>query len=201
MPGFAFSAGSVRPAPRTMGLTRALAAALAGLALAGCTAGVKKDAAEDVRAFLAAAETGHEEAFEARIDRKAVRADLKAQLLKLPEVRALEDQLGDQTGDVAVDRMISPQAFKLVRSGEGKDLPIAPTAEEVQPLLKVIDRRHVCVHDLQVADRCLLTFEKQGRRWKLVGMHASDLTVQIPFQDPAAAGAETPDPAGAAETD
>lgn len=144
---------------------------------AGC-GDLRQKAAPDVSAFLAAAERDEPMAFESHIDRIAVRADLKGQLMALPEVRALYDQLGDATGDVAVDQMISPESFHVFRAG--LDLPPAAGTETIARRLKVLGPNRVCLFDLHDKKQCLLTFTRQGRAWKLTGLHATDLRASAP---------------------
>jgi len=153
------------------------AAAALAIALAGC-GDARKDAAHQVRAFFVAAEGGNPMVFEAHIDRVALRADLKGQLMALPEVRVLYDQLGDATGEVAVDHMISPESFRAFRAQSS----LSPHSDEkeIASRLRVLAPNRVCLRDVDVKDRCQLTFAKQGRTWKLVGLHAPDLRASAP---------------------
>ncbi|MDP3173289.1 MAG: DUF2939 domain-containing protein [Phenylobacterium sp.] len=157
---------------------RLLLAVAISLSLAACGGAVKKDAAGDVRAFLQAAEKDDAKALEAHLDRKALRADLKTQLLESPDVRALHAQLGD-VGDVAVDRMIAPQALALARGGPLLSLSGDSRQADVARALKKLDSGRVCLLDPGVRDLCLLTFAKRGKAWKLVALHAADLGVQL----------------------
>jgi hypothetical protein len=160
---------------RRWGLSGVLAA-VAVLA-AGC-GDLREKAAPQVKAFLAAADGDEPMVFEAHIDRVALRADLKGQLMALPEVRLLYDQLGDATGDVAVDRMISPASFQEFRVG--LDLPKAAGDKEIARRLKVLGPNRVCLFDPKDKKQCLLTFTRQGKAWKLVGLHATDLRASAP---------------------
>lgn len=155
---------------------RAWVAVGVALAATGCDRGVRQDAARQVQAFLTAASTGDQAAFEAALDREALRTDLKAQLLTLPEIRALQSQLGEEVGDVAADRMISTEAVMRAHSGLGP----APSLKQVSAALKVLDAKHVCLPDAEDADRCVMTFEKQSPTWKLTALQATDLRAQIP---------------------
>jgi len=166
-------------APRARWISTCLSAALA-LGLNGCSGAVRKDAADDVRAFLAAVSAGDAAALETHLDRKALRADLKTQLLDVPEVRDLHAQLGVGVGDVSVDKMIAPQAERLAREGTLVAFPSPAADKDLKRQLKVIDRRHVCLVDPGVRDLCLLTFAKQDKAWKLVQLHARDLSLQLP---------------------
>jgi hypothetical protein len=152
-------------------------AAAVAILLAGC-GDVRKQAAPHVRAFLASAEADKPMIFEAHIDRIALRADLKGQLMSLPEVRELYDQLGDGTGEAAVDQMISPESFRAFRAGSA----LAERADDkaIAKRLKVMGKDRVCLPDRAKKDLCLLTFARQGRTWKLVGLHAPDLRASAP---------------------
>jgi len=143
--------------------------------LAGC-GDARREAAPDVGAFLDAAQRDDRMAFETRIDRPAIRADLKGQLLALPEVRTLQDQLGD-VGDVAVDRMISPESFRDLRAS-AEALPPHGDLKAIRGRLKVLAADRVCLRGAADKDRCLLTFARQGKAWKLVALHAPDLKLR-----------------------
>jgi hypothetical protein len=154
----------------------AAAMVAAALCASGCGMDARHEAASDVRALLAAAQAGDTAAFEAHIDRPSLQADLKSQLMTLPEIRALQSQLGDNVGDVAAERMISPQAVVQARAGVG---PLRDDKDVVQAL-RVLDHTRVCLSEPKEKDRCALTFEKKGRAWKLTAIHATDLRAQIP---------------------
>ena len=166
------------PAARTRRARAALTLMLA-LLLGACGAAVRRDAADDVQAFLDAVRADDVRAIETHLDRKALRADLKAQLLDMPEVADLHAQLGGGVGDVAVDRMIVPQVAMLARDGPLVAAP-EPEPTAVARQLKVVDRRRVCLVDPGVRDLCLLTFAKQGKAWKLVEAHASGMGFDLP---------------------
>jgi hypothetical protein len=142
-------------------------------ALAGC-GGQRGEAVRQIDKFLVAAAGDDRMAFEARIDRLALRADLKGQLMALPEVRTLQEQLGDETGDVAVDRMISPQSFRDLRAG-AEPLPPKGDLRAIRAKLKVLARDRVCLLGEADNDRCQLTFARQGEAWKLVAVYAPNL--------------------------
>jgi hypothetical protein len=147
------------------------------LALCACgQGGVRKQAARDVHALLLAADAGDHKAFEAHIDRDALRADLKSQLLTLPEIRALQSQLGDDVGDVAADKMISTEAVRVAHTEVGA----RPSEEKISSALKVLDEKRVCLKDPADEALCVMTFEKRGQAWKLTALHATDLRAQIP---------------------
>lgn len=156
--------------------------AIIGAALAGCggpsgPAAAPGGAAASASRLLTAAYEGDRIAFEAEIDRAAVRADVRRQVAELARVAALEVDGGPS--EFALDRMISPQAIRLVHAGTGQALTAAPTADQVAPLMKSVDAGHACLRDASAPDRCLLTFGKSGRAWRLVGMSATGLRIEL----------------------
>lgn len=153
--------------------------ALAGLALlmGGCDIGVRADAGRAIERFLAAVHDDDRAAFEAAIDRPALRADLSDQLTELARGKGVVVEGGPS--EFALDRMISPQAFRLVEAKTGQVLPQAPNAAEIALIMKVRDKNHVCVGDPR-QPRCTLSFARRAGVWRLVGMQATDLRIEVP---------------------
>lgn len=154
---------------------------LVALGLNGCGAAAPKGAIESASRLLAAALSGDRAAFEAQIDRKAVREDVRRQVAAVAKATVLEVDGGPS--EFALDRMISPEKVRVV-DPSGAALTAAPTPKQVAPLMRRMDARRACLRDA-AADDCLLTFAKGkdstlGREsWRLVGMKAMDLTIQV----------------------
>jgi hypothetical protein len=158
-----------------------LVLAFAALGLSACSSGAPKAAAETASRLLAAALNNDRVAFEAEIDRNAVREDVRRQVADLARSTALEVDGGPS--EFALDRMISPDAVRVV-DATGHRPSIPPTARQVAPLMKVIDGKRVCLRDAETPGDCLLTFAKgrnpkAGDHWRLVGMKAMDLRVEV----------------------
>ena len=151
--------------------------ALASLGLAGCGGKAPAGAAESASRLLTAAYKGDRVAFEALIDRPAVREDVRRQVTQLAQVAALDVDGGPS--EFALDRMISPQAFRLVHAGSGEALRAAPTAKQVAPLMRALDAKHACLRDAEAPKDCLLTFAKGQGKWRLVGMKAMGLRIEL----------------------
>ena len=152
--------------------------ASAALALTSCSGGQPpKAAAESASRLLAAAIARDRVAVEAQIDRPAVREDLRRQVADLARGRALDVEGGPS--EFALDRMISPGALRVVRSGADAALAKAPSAAAVGRQMRVVDRRHVCLHAVGEASRCVLTFAKAKGGWRLVGMQAMIHRIEI----------------------
>lgn len=155
--------------------------ALATLGLAGCGGNAPGKApggaAESASRLLTAAFNGDRVAFEAQIDRAAVREDVRRQVTRLAQATTLDVDGGPS--DFALDRMISPQAFRLVHAGSGEALSAAPTVRQVAPLMRALDANHACLRDKQAPKACILTFAKGKGQWRLVGMRAMGLRIEL----------------------
>ena len=125
--------------------------------LLGCSGGVQRDAAADVRAFLHAVRTGDAAAFERHVDRPALRAQLARELrTDMPNTARAAERRGGL--DAYVDGMISPYGLRrAMLRGDTRDR--TPPEAEVAALLIEVDERRVC---LPGATRkvCSLTFSR-----------------------------------------
>jgi len=157
-------------------LRKTLVLALAGLSLAGCGGAAPQGAAETASRLLAAALKNDRVAFEAEIDRAAVRDDVRRQVAELARTTTLEVDGGPS--EFALDRMISPDAVRVV-DANGRRLTEAPTPSQVAPLMKTVDGQKVCLRDAETRQDCLLTFARGKDHWRLVGMKAIDLRIQV----------------------
>jgi hypothetical protein len=157
------------------------AAALAALLVsaAACAGSEVKAATQDVQALLAAAQAGDAAAFETHLDRPALRGDLREKLMAV--ARAGDVEVDGGPSDFALDRRIGPYAFELAPQGQDRPLPGPPSPAQTRAMLKVVDRDHVCVHDLTPQQACLLTFAREKPGWRLVGMPARPGTrIEVP---------------------
>ncbi|MCR5878267.1 DUF2939 domain-containing protein [Phenylobacterium sp. J367] len=156
--------------------------AAAVLALAGCGPRVPKDALVAAEDLFEAVVDRDRVAFEAAVDRPALRENLKGQIVELARANGLEVDGGPS--EFALDRMIGPEAFRLVDE-RGLRFFEAPTPEQLAPMMRAAGKGHVCLFD-EGRDDCLLTFarqkDKDGARWRLVAMPAQDLTVRLPAE-------------------
>lgn len=152
----------------------AVVVALSSLALAACGDRAPKGAAESASRLLSAAVYEDDAAFEAEINRPAVREDIRRQVNALARDEVLEVDGGPS--DFALDRMISPRAIKVVDAA-GEPLATPPTAEQVAPMLGSAGEDRVCLRGS--GRECLLTFAKEAEDWRLVGMKAMNLRVEV----------------------
>jgi len=157
-------------------LRKALVLALSAVSLAGCGGAAPQGAAETASRLLAAALKNDRVAFEAEIDRAAVRDDVRRQMAELARHSVLDVDGGPS--EFALDRMISPDAVRVV-DADGRRLAHAPSASEVAPLMKTVGQEKACLRDARAHDDCVLTFARAEGHWRLVGMKAVDLRVQV----------------------
>lgn len=149
--------------------------AVSPVGLTGCGPGKPQaGAAETASRLLDAAVKNDRVAFEAQIDRNAVRADVRRQVAEVARTSTLDVDGGPS--EFALDRMISPEAIKVVRAGAGQPLSQGPTPAQVAPLMKTVDGKHACLAEQGV---CLLTFAKAKGGWRLVGMKAMGLQIAV----------------------
>ena len=147
------------------------AAMLIALALAGCGKDPKAEAAKDVHGLYVAAQSGDAEAFNAAIDREKLKSDLRNQARDAARLQGID--IGGPS-DAALDRMIGPDVLRQVRqAGPGE----APSVEKIAETLRIEDRTRACV-PAAAPPACALTFEKQGERWKLVGVQTSGIVLK-----------------------
>ncbi len=152
------------------------------LGLTGCDLPVRYDAAKDVHDFLQAVKDNDRAAFEAHIDRPALRRQLRGQVGKAVAGAGfagadVDAFLGGHAGDALVDQLIAPETFRIVWVRSGVSPERIPSAAELLPLLRVEGPDSACLHDLKRPDRCALTFHKEAAGWKLAGVDAGAVQV------------------------
>ena len=156
-------------------MIRKLAVLVVALGLAGCAGDAPKGAAESASRLLAAALKGDRVAFEAEIDRAAVRDDVRRQIADVARGSVLDVEGGPS--EFALDRMISPAAIRVVHAGTGETLTAPPTPAQVAKLMREVDGSRACLRGRK--GDCLLTFAREKRDWRLVGMKAMDVEIEV----------------------
>jgi hypothetical protein len=171
-------------------MTRLLAPLLLTLALAGCERASRQlEAAQDVRAFLAAVETTDRAAFERHVDRAALKADI----LRQAQARAAAGDpgpaavLATQQGQQLVERLITPETFRLAIRNTPVLAERTPSAPEIAAVLRTVDDTRVCLPQ-GVDGPCAATFARQGETWRLVGVDAQGFSLTNVPWPPSAAG-------------
>lgn len=179
------------PSLRSVGMTAHLPPLLlAALLLAGCErAGQRLDAAEDVRAFLLAVEARDRPAFDRHVDRAALKADINRQA----SARAADGEhaaalLATEQGQQLLDRLITPESFRLAVRSAPVLADRTPSAVELAAVLRPLSDDRVCLPAGTGDSPCAATFARQGGAWRLVGLNAGDIGLQSIPWPPSAAG-------------
>jgi hypothetical protein len=157
-----------------MRLTTALVAALA-IALSACAGAERFDAAGDVHALLVSIRDGDQAAFDAHVDRPALKTQLRARLMAQvtrkthgdPTLAALGAMIGRPLVDAMSDALIQPDVFRAVADylGYSADQPI-PGQIVIAQSLRRIDETHVCA-PRKTGGPCLLIFTDEDHVWRL----------------------------------
>jgi hypothetical protein len=154
-----------------------LTALVLALALCACATLQSYDAAGDVHALLVAIRNGDRAAFDAHVDRPALKAQLRARLLAGAlkrggsggEAAALGVMLARPLVDLAVDQLVQPEVFLAVAEAKGysPSRPI-PGRSAIAAAIRPIGDDRVCVFTKR-GGPCLLDFQDEGGVWRLVG--------------------------------
>jgi hypothetical protein len=160
---------------------------IAGLALlAGCAA-QQLSAGSDVHALLVAIRDDDRAAFDARVDRRALEAEMQAVMVERARdlgrggdpgegaaslgVLLLSGPLAHAAGDV----LIRPDVFRAIADyyGYRPGAPI-PSSLALAAALSPLPDSRVCARSRK-GGSCLLTFADEGGTWKLVGFDSSQV--------------------------
>ena len=160
-----------------MRIWRAGLCALMALFATACAETTKIDAAGDIHALLIAIRDSDQAAFDAHVDRPALKAQIRARLLA--EAARRKDQGGDLAAlslvlarplvDSITDAFIQPDVFRAVADylGYSRQTPI-PNSLAIAAGLRRIDDSEVCVAKKADAP-CILVFRNEAGVWRLIG--------------------------------
>ncbi|MFN3512599.1 MAG: DUF2939 domain-containing protein [Phenylobacterium sp.] len=155
---------------------RMLAAALLALGAAACgDVEIRREAARDVHALLDAAYRNDRKTFGAYIDRPALRADLERQLRHQAERKGVDLSRG--VDPRALDRMIDPSAVQI-QAALGLGGRSVPSPDRIAMMMRVSPEGRVCLLEPSIPPACVMTFEKQGDRWRLVAASAPNIQIR-----------------------
>jgi hypothetical protein len=154
---------------------------LAVLALAllasACATVASYPAANDIHTFLVSIRDGDRAAFDAHVDRDALKTNLRARVMtdvaRTTEkggasLQAFGAFLAGPLVDVAVDAMLKPEVFKAVAEMHGytSSQPI-PSSLAITQLVKQLGGDTVCVVTKK-GGPCMLDFKDEGGTYKLI---------------------------------
>ena len=152
----------------------------------GCATVPRFEAAGDIHAFLVAIRDGDRAAFDAHVDRPALKTQLKSRLIADQAEQHGDASwqavgaalLGGAVVDVGVDAFVQPAAFRAaaLRLGYAPDRPL-PNRIEITSALRHLGDGDVCVVTRQDGP-CTLVFKDEDGVWRLIGYEGDlgDLT-------------------------
>jgi hypothetical protein len=145
---------------------------LAASLLAGCATVPRLRAADDVHALLVAVRDGDRAAFEAHVDRPALKTQLKSRLIAEAGRRGgswgvFGVSLVGPLVDVGVDVLVQPDVFRAeaIRLGYDPQTPI-PSALKIAALVKPLGEGRACVQEHR-GGACVLVFHDVGGEYRL----------------------------------
>ncbi|HVI31692.1 DUF2939 domain-containing protein [Phenylobacterium sp.] len=152
---------------------RAIVLGMAALALTGCATGKKLDAAGDVHALLLSIRDNDQAAFDAHVDRAALKREIQAKLVaeggKDQRFGGLAAALAPSLAELAGETLVQPQVFRLVAERYGyTPRTKIPGPVAISSALKPLPDGRVCA-TREKDGPCLLTFTKVEGTWKLTG--------------------------------
>ena len=147
--------------------------------LSACATATRYDAAGDVHALLVAIRNNDHAAFDARVDRPALKAQIESQLVR--QARGSNLGGGWQAAAIALARpaaavvgeaLVQPETFRYAANyyGYTPDRPI-PDRISIAAGLRYIGNDQVCAAKSKDGP-CLLTFTLEGGTWRLSGFDA-----------------------------
>jgi hypothetical protein len=155
----------------------AVFAASLALLVSACADAERYSAAGDIHALLISIRDGDQASFDAHVDRRALKTQLRARLMAEatrraggdPTLAALGALLGRTLVDAAADALIQPDVFRAVADymGYSADTPI-PGQIVIAQSLRRIDDDHVCV-PRKANGPCVLVFQDEDHVWRLTG--------------------------------
>jgi ABC-type amino acid transport substrate-binding protein len=156
-----------------------LTLSLAAASLSACATATRFDAAGDVHALLVAIRNNDHAAFDARVDRPALKAEIESQLVRQARGsnmgggwQAAAIALARPLASVAGEALVQPETFRYAANyyGYTPDKPI-PDRISLTAGLRYIGSDQVCAAKSKNGP-CLLTFTLEGGTWRLSGFDA-----------------------------
>ena len=169
-------------------ITRLLALGLVLASVSACAVATRIDAAGDVHAFLIGIRDGDKRAFDAHVDRGALKVQVRSRLLSEAakrggndgDVAAISVLLGKPVIDAMADRLIEPDVFRAVAEyfGYSAQTPI-PNQLVIAQSLRPLDDSHVCVARKKDAP-CILVFRNEDGVWRLISFEGDPKMLRTP---------------------
>jgi hypothetical protein len=153
------------------------------LSLAACASGKRLDAANDVHALLVSIRDNDQAAFDAHVDREALKRELQAEVDKRvgqdKALQGLNSILGGSVVDFASEALLRPQVFKMVAEQYGyNDRTKIPGPVAIATVLKPLPDGRVCATRKKDGP-CVLIFTKIDGTWKLTDFEGDASMLRI----------------------
>jgi hypothetical protein len=153
-----------------------LTVSLAAVSLSACATATRYDAAGDVHALLVAIRNNDHAAFDARVDRPALKAEIESELVRKARGSGLGGgwqaavlALAGPAADIAGEALVRPETFRYAANyyGYTPDRPI-PDRITIAAGLRYVGSDQVCAAKDKNGP-CLLTFTLENGTWRLSG--------------------------------
>lgn len=149
---------------------------MAAALLTGCATAARLDAAGDVHALLVAVRDNDQAAFDAHIDRDALKDQLQQAITNRAEksnksggLEAFAALLAQPLAEVAAEQLLRPKVFQIAARQFGYDPSSAlPDRLAITASLKTVDDETVCAVKSK-SGPCVLIFHKADGIWRLSG--------------------------------
>jgi hypothetical protein len=157
------------------------------LSLSGCASVTRIDAADDIHALLLAIRDGNQAAFDAHVDRPALRLQIEGYLVLRARdapmdnsLKGLAMLLAGPAARAAGDLLLRPQVFRAAAEvyGYTPGQPI-PGPLAIAGALKATGDGRVCATRRRNGP-CLLTFARQDGFWKLTRFDGDPSELRLP---------------------
>ncbi|HEX3700567.1 MAG TPA: DUF2939 domain-containing protein [Phenylobacterium sp.] len=156
---------------------------IAVLGLTACASVTRLGAANDVHALLLSIRDNDQAAFDAHVDRPALKQQIEALIVQRTDKRygGLASLLAPGIAEFAGDTLVQPSVFRQVarQYGYGDDTRI-PGAIAIASALKPLPDGRVCAVKKK-GGPCTLVFTKEQGVWKLTGFQGDlkDLRLKL----------------------
>ena len=166
-----------------MTMRKIVIAVSAAFALSACATADRLGAANDVHALLVSIRDNDQAAFDAHVDREALKAQLKTQIDqrigKNDQMRDLARLLGPSVIDFADQALLQPSTFKLVAEQYGyTSATKIPNSIAIAGALKQLPDGRVCATKTK-GGPCVLTFTREQGAWKLTSFDGDISTLRL----------------------
>lgn len=164
---------------------RTLLVLAVALSLAACATVQRLDAGGDIHALLIAIRDNDKAAFDAHIDRPALKAQLKTRITaeiirRAGPIGGVLAQSFGGVADAVIDAALQPAVFLAVAEAKGyRPSQPLPGRTAIAASLRALPDDRVCVVD-KADGPCLLVFANEAGTWRLIGYEGPADLLKLP---------------------